>query len=175
MRMFIASPVHITPEIESTVNSLSNIQNLKLTGINNFHITYLFLGEINVNEANHIIGQLKQISSNKISARVSGIMAFPNISHPRVIVIVAESPCLLNLHDSVLRLLPEYKNIGRKFLPHITIARVKNGTTLPDISRLSTTLSTTHGRVSIKEMCLFKSVLTYEGPLYERIYCREFT
>ena len=38
------------PEIEPIMVSISNIQNLKVVGLNNFHLTYLFLGEINRNK-----------------------------------------------------------------------------------------------------------------------------
>ena len=168
MRIFIGSPIGITPEIETMAKSLSYLPGLRFTGINNFHLTYLFLGKIDVNKARHIIEQLKKISGNKISARFSGIRYFPNVQIPRLIAIIPESPYFMNLHNSILGLLPEYKNIDRQFSPHITVARLKNGTLLPDISKLGNI----HGILSIDQICLFKSTLTHEGSLYERVYCK---
>jgi 2'-5' RNA ligase len=170
MRMFIASPVKITPEIESIVNGLSSNENLKITGLNNFHLTYLFLGEISLKESNSIIKKLERISTNTFQAKISSITAFPDFHHPRVIVLVLESPFFYDLYNSILKVLPEYRNSRREFMPHITIARVKNRNTAPDVSRLVIS----EGMLLIDQLCLFKSTLTPEGPLYERIYCSEF-
>lgn len=124
------------PELEPIMASIYNIQNLKVVRLNNFHLTYLFLGEINLKETDHIVMELNKISCKKFSAKISGIRALPNIYHPRVIALQLESPDLDQLYNRISLLLPEYTNNENKFLPHITIARVRNGTPIPDISRL---------------------------------------
>ena len=170
MRMFIGSPAKMIPEIEPIMASISNIQNLKVVGLNNFHLTYLFLGEINLKETEHIVMELNKISCKRFSAKFSGIRALPNIYHPRVIVLSLESPHLDQLYNSISLLLPEYANDEKKFLPHITIARVRNVNPIPDISLLPIE----EGMLPIDELCLFKSILTREGSIYERIWCNEF-
>ena len=170
MRMFIGSPAKMIPEIEPIMVSISNIQNLKVVGLNNFHLTYLFLGEINLKETEHVVMELNKISCKKFSAKISGIKALPNIHHPRVIVLLLESPYLDQLYNRISLLLPEYANNEKKFLPHITIARVRNGNPIPDISRLPIG----EGMLPIDELCLFKSILTREGSIYERFWCNEF-
>ena len=170
MRMFIGSPAKMIPELEPIMAIISNMQNLRAVGLNNFHLTYLFLGEINLKETEHIVMELNKISCKKFSAKISGIRALPNIYHPRVIVLSLESSHLDQLYNSISLLLPEYANNEKKFLPHITIARVRNRNSIPDISRLPTG----EGMLPINELCLFKSILTREGSIYERIWCNEF-
>ena len=170
MRMFIASPLKITPGIESIVNELSGNRNLRITGLNNFHLTYLFLGEVDPRESNRIVVNLEKIFSNKFRAKISGITLFPDIYHPRIIVLILESPFFNDIYNSILRLLPEYQNSNREFLPHITIARIRNGSVAPRVSKLAIP----DELISIDQLCLFKSVLTREGAVYERIYCNEF-
>ena len=167
MRMFIGSPAKMIPEIEPIMAIISNMQNLRAVGLNNFHLTYLFLGEINPKEMDHVVMELNKISCKKLSAKVSGIRALPNIYHPRVIVLSLECPYLDQLYNRISLLLPEYANGEKKFLPHITIARVRNGTAIPDISRLPIV----EGMLQINELCLFQSILTPEGAIYERIWC----
>jgi 2'-5' RNA ligase len=170
MRMFIGSPAKMIPELEPIMAIISNMQNLRAVGLNNFHLTYLFLGEINLKETEHVVMELNKISCKKFPAKISGIRALPNIYHPRVIVLSLESPHLDQLYNSISLLLPEYANNEKKFLPHITIARVRNRNSIPDISRLPTG----EGMLPINELCLFKSILTREGSIYERIWCNEF-
>ena len=170
MRMFIASPVRITPEIESLINSLFNKENFRIIEPNNIHITYLFLGEVNENESCYISGKLEKIIINKISARICGISAFPGINRPRVIVISLESPHLNEVYNSIIDVLPEYKRNNTKFLPHITIARVRKSSIRPDISGLYMDDET----LLIDEICLFKTNLTHDGAVYERIMCNKF-
>ncbi|WP_298279741.1 RNA 2',3'-cyclic phosphodiesterase [Ferroplasma sp.] len=170
MRMFIASPVKLTREIEDIIKVLSGNKNLRVTEPNNFHLTYLFLGDVNIMESNRITSEMKNISGKKFGAKISGMTAFPDIYHPKVIALVLESQFFEVLYNSILKRLPEYKNSNRGFLPHITIARVRNRGTMPWISHMVIQNET----LGIDRICLFKSTLTREGPIYESIYCNEF-
>ncbi|WMT50433.1 MAG: RNA 2',3'-cyclic phosphodiesterase [Ferroplasma sp.] len=170
MRMFIASHIRITPEIESLVKSLSSNKNLKVTALNNFHLTYLFLGDISSKESDRVADEIKKISGVKFTVKISGITAFPDINHPRVIVLVLKSEFLSEIYNSILRLLPEYENSNQKFLPHITIARArKSGVGLGILSP-----AVPDGALTIDNLCLIKSVLTREGPVYQSVYCKKF-
>ena len=168
--MFIASDVKASPEIESLARSLFNQGNLKVTDLNNLHLTYLFLGDINKKESDRISTELEKINSNKISAKICGITAFPDNVHPRVIAMVLESPYLYGIYNSIIHLFPEYKQNNMKFIPHITIARNRRSSSKPNISGLSML----DGILLIDNVCLFKSNLTQKGPIYERIICNKF-
>ena len=168
MRMFIASPIKLNLELESYISGLSGTENLRVTEFNNVHLTYLFLGEIDLKEANHIEEELKKISLNKFSAKISGITAFPDALHPRVIVMVLEGDYIYKLYNSIIKLFPGYDRDRRKFMPHITIARIRKGSAGPDMSNF-----TVHNDiVAIDEVCLFRSVLTRNGAVYEKVSCR---
>ncbi len=168
MRMFIASPVRLSREIESSINGISSTENLRVTEFNNIHLTYLFLGEIDLKEANHIQEELTKISVNKFSTKISGITAFPDTLHPRVIVMVLESLYIYNLYNSIIKVFPEYDRDRRKFMPHITIARIRKGSACPDLSNFPVH----NGMVEINEVCLFRSLLTRSGAVYEKVSCR---
>lgn len=98
----------------------------------NFHITLFFIGEVDEDNLNGIQTGLKKVSDDfpfkEISFRSDGINAFPGLRFPRVLVI-----SLLNPDKGVYFLTDKINSVmkkagfdqDKKFVPHITIARVK--------------------------------------------------
>jgi 2'-5' RNA ligase len=168
MRMFIASPISLNQEIKSSIINIFCMENARSTEFNNIHLTYLFLGDINLTEANHIKEELKKISVNKFTAKISVIIAFPDTGHPRVIVMFLESLYIYNLYNSIIKLFPAYDGDRRKFMPHITIARIRKGSACPDLSNFPVHNSI----VEINEVCLFMSLLNRSRVVYEKVSCR---
>lgn len=97
----------------------------------NYHLTLRFIGDIDDSVAHEIAMELHRIRRKPFEVRLSGLAPFGG-RKPRAIVATAmPSRPLLELqseHERMLQRLglePE----GRKFLPHVTLARLRDAST----------------------------------------------
>lgn len=133
-RFFIA--INLPDEIKVILKSLqSNINKTyyNLTTPNNLHITLLFLGYLKENEIFKIQNILNKTVSlfPSFTAHLSNIMFFPSSDNPRIISITTKSEERLEKFQKIIQNKLSELNFTdiekRKFKPHITIARLKNG------------------------------------------------
>ncbi|TFF19915.1 RNA 2',3'-cyclic phosphodiesterase [Jiella endophytica] len=95
----------------------------------NYHLTLRFIGDIEPRLADEIVAALDRIERSSLRLSLSGLGAFGNKKPHSVYAEVAPSPELAALQADIdracrrLGLAPDQ----RKFLPHVTLARVKNG------------------------------------------------
>jgi 2'-5' RNA ligase len=134
LRIFIAAllPEEILSHINSYQISLRDrIQGVKWESSNKLHITLKFLGDIEEMK----LSELKNIVSSstlgrpKMTLRLSRFGGFPNLSRPRILYVgFSESDQIADLHSSIDFGLSEVgiEKDNRKFIPHVTIARVKS-------------------------------------------------
>ncbi|NIP39441.1 MAG: RNA 2',3'-cyclic phosphodiesterase [Candidatus Dadabacteria bacterium] len=135
MRVFIAAllPDEIKDHIESYVHSIrSNIMRVKWEKPEKLHITLKFLGDIDdkqLNEVNDIVfAAVADIS--KINLSLTNFGAFPSLSRPRVLYVgFSASEAISDLQGIIDAGLLEagFDKEQRKFIPHVTIGRVKSG------------------------------------------------
>lgn len=159
---------------ESTRNSISEITKkikssarIKWVEKENLHITLKFFGEV----ANHkeLIAALNKASDDfkPFDISLEGVGAFPSPERVRVIWVGIKSG-YNKIQRIFERIEEETEKIGfekekREFTPHITIGRVKKGKfKLPDITY-------NYPPFKVKNVILYKSTLTPEGPIYEVI------
>lgn len=93
-----------------------------------FHITLRFLGDVSEIEADDFVQKLEDIEAPAFSLRLEGMGAFGK-SKPRLIyAAVAPSPALHHLHLAHERaaILAGLEPEGRKFTPHVTVARLRH-------------------------------------------------
>lgn len=137
-----------------------------------FHITLKFLGEIDSDKIESIKDALKKVNFSAFKFRIGGIGAFPNPNYVRVVWVGAtsEKKKLRELQtkiDSVLY------DIGFKrdsdFVPHVTLARIKNVKNKKEFSDSISSLQTEEKEILCSRFHLMKSTLTKAGPVYERI------
>lgn len=142
----------------------------------NIHLTLRFIGEIPWAKANEIIENvLKPIDEEKFKIRLRGLGAFPSINRPRVVWIGVEEGAekLVKLRDDIESKL---RHLGfppdkPRFIPHITLARIKGSRNLPSLTRIITEYSDYDiGEVVVDSVRLKKSTLTRSGPIYETIW-----
>ena len=94
----------------------------------NYHVTLRFIGDIDGMSANEIASMLFRINRKPFEVKVQGLQSFGG-KKPRAVVASVE-PCrpLIELQAELERLMqrlgldPE----GRKFTPHVTLARLRN-------------------------------------------------
>jgi RNA 2',3'-cyclic 3'-phosphodiesterase len=94
----------------------------------NFHLTIRFIGDIEQGLAREIAMELDHISFRPFSLRLKGVGIFGGNKPHSLYATVEENPELRRLHDVHERLC---QTLGlpaeaRKFLPHVTLARLKD-------------------------------------------------
>ena len=183
MRAFIAIDVN---DINS-LNQISRIQrkvlesvaDLKPVDPKNMHFTIKFLGEISNTEAEEIIKRFNNLDNNSIEVTYKGIGVFPSLSRISVVWIGVEKEeegKLIEVSEKVNTLLQGLRfQDNKKFLPHITIFRVKSGRNkqkLIEIIKENENLLL--GKDRLTTIKLKQSILTSQGPIYNDIYTHHF-
>lgn len=103
----------------------------------NYHITLRFIGDVDHQTANEVTDALDRLANSEaFTARLSSLGSFGG-DKPRALIAVVENNATLQrlqaAQERVLQRLgldPE----GRKFVPHVTLARLK-GTAPEDVAR----------------------------------------
>jgi len=105
---------------------------------------------------------------------ISKLGAFPGVNQPRVIWIGVggETDRLLELQQDIdSRLVPlGFAPEKQPFVPHLTIARVRENASPEDRKALGRLLASrgfdSQGRIAVDSIKLMRSQLTPEGPVY---------
>lgn len=95
----------------------------------NYHLTLRFFGDIEPRLADEIVAALDRVERRSFRISLSGLGAFGNKKPHSIHAEVAPSPELAGLQAEIER---ACKRLGldpdqRKFVPHVTLARLKNG------------------------------------------------
>ncbi len=171
LRTFIAVelPKQFIPEIER-IESVLDTPGIKLVEPAQVHITLKFLGDILEDKVEPIASALSQINCKPFEARIKGVGIFPKLAYIRVIWLGADGN-FEALHSEVERVLSPFKfEKEDKFLPHATLARVKQlrekATLLEKIKELE---NIELGAMNVESIALKKSTLMPKGPIYETL------
>jgi RNA 2',3'-cyclic 3'-phosphodiesterase len=96
--------------------------------VENYHITLRFIGDVDNRTADEIVDRLDRIDRPEFQAQLTGIGSFGSKKPHSVWAGVSMSPDMLALQAEIERIC---QRIGlapdpRKFMPHVTLARLKN-------------------------------------------------
>ena len=169
MRSFIGSPIENSEDFTNLLESLSFQRGINPVPMNNLHITYLFLSDINDSEKDIAIKRLHQLKFKALTCKVNSLKTLPERSTPRVIVVVLDCPELSDISDALNETFSLNINHTQSFLPHITVGRYKKHSNPILLESVKLDIST----VKLRQICLYKSTLTQSGPIYEKLYCKE--
>jgi 2'-5' RNA ligase len=92
----------------------------------NYHVTLRFIGDIDGVSANEIASMLFRVNRRPFEVKVQGLTSFGGRKPRAVVATIAPSRPLIELQAELERLMqrigldPE----GRKFIPHVTLARL---------------------------------------------------
>ena len=133
---------------------------------NNLHISLKFLGEINNVEG--IKNQLKKIKFNPFIVSLNNLGAFPSENYIRLLYIKINKGKeeIINLHKEIENILEFKRDIN--FEPHVSLIRVKNVLNKKRVEELFKK-EVSFGEFNVTSFYLFKSTLTSNGPIYEKI------
>ena len=96
----------------------------------NYHVTLRFIGDIDGASANEIASMLFRVDRKPFEVKVQGLQSFGGRKPRAVVATIAPSKPLMDLQAELERLMqrigldPE----GRKFIPHVTLARLYDAT-----------------------------------------------
>lgn len=179
IRAFIAVDI----DAGAKENILSIIETLKKSNTdvkwineNQLHLTLKFLGYIDETLIQTISQALTSISGNfpAFILTFSKIGGFPNINNPKVVWLGidkgAETLIALNERIEIELEKAGLKKETRKFLPHLTLGRVRTPKNITNLTKLinETTFQITN-KIKIDKLTLYQSTLTPKGAVYTQI------
>lgn len=176
MRIFIAVdlPSEIKEKILSYCESISPLcSNIKWVERENFHLTLKFMGEINEKEFELVKTCVSCVAREfkPFNITLSGTGFFPDEKNLKIVWIGTDGGCenLLDLYQELENCLETdgFDRESKPFSPHLTIGRVKKNKkasiskSMPDIE---------NEEIEVSRVSVFKSTLTPNGPIYEKLY-----
>lgn len=121
--------LEIPPEIGETLSGLrGGLPGARWIDPENYHVTLRFIGDIDGISANEIAGVLARVNRKPFDVQLQGLQSFGGKKPRAVVASVVPSRPLLELQAELERLIrrvgldPE----GRKFTPHVTLARLRD-------------------------------------------------
>ena len=181
LRLFIALP--LTPIVEQKLEQVSSELSrfggkVKWVNPKNIHVTIRFLGETEETLVGAIGDHLDSIASRHdvIKTAIDRLGGFPNLSKPRVIWAglsgEQEIEALTNLATEVEQAMRDlgFEPENKRFRPHLTLARVKAPKGLEQLVAELKSYQLDPTPLRLDRLVLFKSTLTAQGPIYERLH-----
>lgn len=144
------------------------------------HITLKFIGNVPDDRAETICEALAEVRGfAPVDLRFAGLGFFPNAKRPRVLWAGIEAgPDLARLAAAVEERVAKF-GIGREereFRPHVTLARFESPKGLDPLrSAIEKTGVPEFGRTTVREFCLYRSVLKHSGAEYTRVSTYDFS
>lgn len=136
----------------------------------NLHLTLRFIGEVNEGLAEDAAGALSHVRAPAFELTLAGVGHFGQLQKAHSVWAGVE-PCppLVRLRDNVESALVRagFRPEGRKFKPHITLARIKGETGHHLANFLAEHNTFRHGPVTVSSFSLFVSHLSRNGAIYQ--------
>lgn len=174
IRLFVA--IDLPEAVKASLARLGGgVPGAKWVSIENLHLTMRFIGEVDEDAAGDIAAALDQIRAPAFDLTLSGVGQFASRRAPRVLWVgVEKNQSLVHLNAKVESTLVRcgIAPDGRRFSPHVTLARLR-GASRPRInSFVATNAMFTAGPVPVDSFILFSSFLGRGGAIHrpEAVY-----
>ena len=119
--------LEIPPDVCHTLSSLrGGLPGARWIDTENYHVTLRFIGDIDGASAHEIASMLERVDRRPFEVTVRGLSSFGGRKPRAVVATIVPSRPLIELQAELERLMqrigldPE----GRKFIPHVTLARL---------------------------------------------------
>jgi len=138
------------------------------------HVTLKFIGEIKPTDLPVAIDCLQHAAGavEPFTMSVAGLSGFPPRGTPRVVHVHADGPgdVFERLHEAVEEVLAEELGVSpekRRYIPHITLGRVKKRGKCPPLEAMKEAVpDDDFGEVDVDSVLLMESDLQPEGAVY---------
>lgn len=170
-RLFIA--IDLPEELSKGIKSLrQDIKGLKWVKPEQIHLTLNFLGDTPLSLLEQLKSELKEIKFTPFSLNTAKCGFFPNERRPSVFWLgLDESPELMQLKAQIDAKLEEIGIVceKRKFVPHITLARIKKRLGKDLVDQLKKSGEKLKGNnFQVEQFILFASELRKEGAMHTK-------
>lgn len=153
--------------------NLESGDDLRVVPIEKIHITWRFIGDIGISENKRVFNIVKEYSKiiKDCFLVFDKLEVWPSLEKPSVLTLTATNydrrfkVFFNSLEESLYKILKIRKEKGR-FIPHITIARIKNN---KDISLLKN-LDFDPIRLDVKHTRVMQSITNPSGAEYKVLY-----
>ena len=178
IRSFLAFdiPEELKSEFASVIELLSpKVKGVKWVAPDKMHCTIRFFGNV---EEEVLMGKLSSVIAREVRHQSPihllghGIGVFPNWRYPRVLWagLTGETDSMISLHAKLADAFEEFglKNDPRELRLHLTLGRAKSAFKEKEalVALVERMAEKEFGEFDIKELVLYKSDLTKEGPIY---------
>jgi len=181
MRTFVAVELDEScrKALVSAVDSLRDLAaGVRWVGPGALHLTLKFIGEIDELDLPRAIECLQgaAAAAGPFRMRVAGLSGFPPRGTPRVVHVGVEEPtgALSALQAAVEESLADGLGIApekRRYIPHVTLGRVKKRSACPTVQEMSAALERQDfGEVDVDSLVLMKSDLRPSGAVYSVVH-----
>lgn len=176
-RLFIAVKYCPNEEILHLINELKEKfkgEKIKFVDVRNIHLTLKFLGDTDELLIDDISNVFKEISYNfeRITMSIIGVEAFFRKSIPAIIYLKTKfDKHIINLSKDINLSLKKlaFAVDKRKFIPHITLARIKYLKDIQDFENHIKHIQFKSYNFNIDSFELIESKLYPEGPVYQTL------
>lgn len=171
MRLFIAAllPDNVLLELQNFIRSLKeDINGVKWEKPEKLHVTLKFLGNVEQARVREISSLVEDLAKkySPFKTNLSEFGGFPRLKNPRVLYVgLSQNEQLSTFHRELDQGLSKigFEKEKRKFIPHITIARVKKRISIDRTYKISKTA------FEINQIGIIESELRQEGSVYTPI------
>ena len=182
IRSFIAieMPASIQNQLDGIITRLKGPMTgaVRWVPARNIHLTLKFLGDVSPANMTVLMNILRaEVGRQRsFSLSIAGLGAFPTTHRPRVLWVGVEAPpqlsALARLVENETRKLG-YSPEERPFSAHLTLGRVSQNASPLEVRQVAETLALIQvgplGDAAVREVVLFKSVLTPQGAEYSAL------
>lgn len=175
VRAFIAVKIDATPPLRRILSLLGDMgRAVKVVNADQIHVTLKFLGDTDLALIPEVARVMSEVAADvpAFDAELTGLGAFPRPDRPSVIWAgLSGAEPLVGMAESLESRL---RNHGfpaehRRFVPHLTLARIKARPPRELADLLARHTATDFGTATIDAVELLQSDLTPQGPVYTRL------
>ena len=123
--------LEIPPDVSQTLSGLrGGLPGARWIDPEDYHVTLRFIGDIDGVAANEIAWTLERVNRKPFEIALQGLSSFGGKKPRAVVASIAPSRPLMELQAELERLMQRFgfDPEGRKYIPHVTLARLRDAT-----------------------------------------------
>jgi 2'-5' RNA ligase len=165
----IFTGLEIPPGIAQTLSMLrGGLPGARWIDPENYHVTLRFIGDVDDTIAHEVASMLGRVRRRELELRFDGLVSFGGRRPRAVVTTLAPTPALMELQAEHERLMqrvgldPE----GRKYTPHVTLARLRDSSSWQVADYLATRALLQAPSFKASRFVLFSSRASVGGGPY---------
>jgi len=134
----------------------------------NYHVTLRFIGDVDDEIAHEVAWALGKVRRRDLELRLEGLSSFGGRKPRAVVAAIAQSPSVMELQAEHERLIQRVglEPEGRKYTPHVTLARLRDASSFDVAEYLSARGAFRAPPFTVSRFVLFSSRASVGGGPY---------